>query len=240
MVNPGRLKGWREHVESTQLAQPMIILAHRGSWRSPGEKNTGEAFRRAFEAGHGIETDVRDLDGDLVVSHDPPRRGAMSWDQLLDLYVDCGAPGALAINIKADGLAQSVNGSLEDRNLAAKGFVFDMSVPDMRAYLGGPVAVYTRFSDIEPTPALYEQAQGVWIDHFSDGWASSRRALDDLAMGKAVAMVSPELHGKPHADAWNAWDRDFRQAADGGASGFERLMICTDRPDEAKERFSGL
>ncbi len=92
-------------LETAQLVSPMIILAHRGCWRENSEKNTRAAFLRAFEAGYGIETDVRDLDGELVVSHDPARRGAMRWGELLDLYVEHGAPGQLAINIKADGLA---------------------------------------------------------------------------------------------------------------------------------------
>ena len=218
----------------------MIILAHRGFWRQSGEKNTRAAFLRAFEAGYGIETDVRDLDGALVVSHDPPRRGAMPWDDLLDLYIDRGAPGHLAINIKADGLAEAVSRSLSDRGLTDHGFVFDMSIPDMRAYLGGPIPVYTRFSDAEPAPAFYDQAQGVWVDDFTGAWASSERALDDLSRGKGVALVSPELHGKPHRDAWAAWDRDFRRAADRQGFVNERLMVCTDRPDEAKQRFNGL
>ncbi len=218
----------------------MIILAHRGCWRENSEKNTRSAFQRAFEAGYGIETDVRDLDGELVVSHDPPRRGAMAWGELLDLYLEHGAPGRLAINIKADGLADGVTRSLVERDLTEHGFVFDMSVPDMRAYLGGPVAVYTRFSDAEPTPAFYDQAQGVWADDFSGAWASSERALDDLSRGKSVAMVSPELHGKPHLDAWDAWERDFRRAAARQGYAGERLMVCTDRPDEAKQRFTGL
>jgi glycerophosphoryl diester phosphodiesterase len=218
----------------------MIILAHRGCWRENREKNTRAALVRAFEAGYGIETDVRDLDGELVVSHDPARRGALSWNELLDLYAACGAPGRLAINIKADGLADGVIRSLCDRDLADHGFVFDMSIPDMRAYLGGPVAVYTRFSDAEPTPAFYDQAQGDWVDDFTGAWASSARALDDLGRGKSAALVSPELHGKPHLDAWDVWGRDFRRAADRRGPFGERLMICTDRPDEAKERFTGL
>ena len=218
----------------------MIILAHRGCWRENSEKNTRAAFLRAFEAGYGIETDVRDLDGELVVSHDPARRGAMRWGELLDLYMEHGAPGQLAINIKADGLAAGVTASLCDRDLASRSFVFDMSIPDMRSYLDGPVAVYTRFSDAEPTPAFYDQAQGVWVDDFTGAWASSERALDDLSRGKGVALVSPELHGKPHRDAWAAWDRDFRRAADRQGFVNERLMVCTDRPDEAKQRFNGL
>jgi glycerophosphoryl diester phosphodiesterase len=77
------------------------ILAHRGYWLEPGEKNSLSAFRRAFEGGFGIETDIRDLDGELVVSHDPPtRRNAPMGmeDSLLFIasssVADGNAPGA--------------------------------------------------------------------------------------------------------------------------------------------------
>ena len=58
----------------------MQILAHRGRWRSPSEKNSEGAFRAALSAGYGIETDIRDFDGRLVISHDPARADAMDLD----------------------------------------------------------------------------------------------------------------------------------------------------------------
>lgn len=218
----------------------MIFLAHRGLWREPNEKNSPSAFAAAFELGFGVETDVRDLDGELVVSHDPPVRGALAWNAFLDLYVKHGAPGRLAINIKADGLAKPLVGSLLDRQLLTKSFVFDMSVPDMRAYLNQPVAVFTRFSDAEPDPCFYDRADGVWVDDFESAWASSRRAVDDLVAGKAIAMVSPELHGKPHEAAWAAWFEDFKIAQEQWGKFGDRVMICTDLPIEARRQFTGL
>ena len=41
------------------------VRAHRGWWLTPAEKNSKAAFERALAAGYGIETDVRDCDGEL-------------------------------------------------------------------------------------------------------------------------------------------------------------------------------
>ena len=50
----------------------MKILAHRGFWADEEEKNTLSAFGKAFDSGFGIETDIRDRNGELVISHNPP------------------------------------------------------------------------------------------------------------------------------------------------------------------------
>ena len=48
------------------------ILAHRGIWSDSKSANHPEALTRALEMGFGIETDLRDRNCELVVSHDPP------------------------------------------------------------------------------------------------------------------------------------------------------------------------
>jgi glycerophosphoryl diester phosphodiesterase len=50
----------------------MKIIAHRGMWFNKHEQNTLVAFERALENGFGIETDFRDFNGSLVISHDLP------------------------------------------------------------------------------------------------------------------------------------------------------------------------
>ena len=52
----------------------MKILSHRGYWKEEKEKNTIDAVRKAFDHGFGIESDIRDLDGKLVISHNPADR----------------------------------------------------------------------------------------------------------------------------------------------------------------------
>lgn len=47
----------------------MFIIAHRGLWKHPAERNTLTAFENAFKTGFGIETDIRDCLGKIVISH---------------------------------------------------------------------------------------------------------------------------------------------------------------------------
>ena len=48
------------------------ILAHRGVWGSKEEQNSRSAIKHALAGGFGIETDIRDHDGQVVLSHDVP------------------------------------------------------------------------------------------------------------------------------------------------------------------------
>jgi len=82
----------------------MIIISHRGYWLDETEKNSLAAFNRSFSLGFGTETDVRDWDGKLVISHDPANSESLSLEQLLKLYLQYPSKPTLALNIKADGL----------------------------------------------------------------------------------------------------------------------------------------
>src|SRR3546814_1451366 len=82
----------------------MQILAHRGFWNVPEEKNSWTAIERAFASGFGIETDIRDQHGRLVISHDPPSGRCIDFQDVLALHRRHGAPGPMALNVKADGL----------------------------------------------------------------------------------------------------------------------------------------
>lgn len=214
---------------STKLVG-MRILSHRGFWLAPPEKNTAEAFTRSFGSGFGTETDLRDLDGTLVIAHDPPRRGAMPAETFLSLHraADPGLP--LALNIKADGLQAMVAGLLE-RFEVPDAFVFDMSVPDMLGWLRAGVPVFTRLSDVEPEPLMADRAAGVWLDAFHSDWWNAGTVARLLDAGLRVCIVSPDLHRRDHRPVWD------RLAAAAEVTGSDRLMLCTDFPQDAKEFF---
>ncbi len=208
----------------------MFILSHRGYWKAPEERNSGQAFRRAFALGLGVETDVRDRLGDLVISHDPPTGGEMGLRDLLELHAEYGHVGPLALNIKADGLRGPLESTLADFP-KVNAFVFDMSVPDALDYLGWSVPVFTRQSEMERECPFYERASGVWLDAFFGDWYEISCIVEHLQFGKQVCLVSPELHGR---DPQPLWDR----LAASDALRDSDLMICTDRPEEAEAVFS--
>jgi hypothetical protein len=212
------------------------VLAHRGWWDEGSRANSRKALGRALEAGFGIETDLRDFAGRIVVSHDPPKPDSLEMDleDLLRLYLRMGAQGVLALNIKSDGLAGIVCESLSNHGVINY-FVFDMSVPDTRGYLALDMPVFTRWSEYENGSLLDDRASGLWLDCFEGAFVSRETLAAGIVRRKPVALVSPELHRRPHLAAWQAW----KEVLSKNKVSINKVMICTDFPDSAFDFFSG-
>jgi hypothetical protein len=205
----------------------VIILSHRGYWTQMQEKNAAVAFERSFDLGFGTETDIRDRNGDLVISHDMAADDAITLDAMLDILGPRDLP--LALNIKADGLARKLQAQLRGRGLT-QWFTFDMSVPEavVQLHLGMPV--FTRASEYERPPALYRESLGVWLDGFATEWFSVGDINGFLQDGKRVAIVSPELHRRDHHALW-------ARLRASGITDNPGLMLCTDLPEDARQFF---
>jgi hypothetical protein len=208
----------------------MQFLSHRGYWSAPAEKNTEAAFARSFALGFGTETDVRDLDGQLVISHDPPRAGAWPLGSFLDLYTRHGRDVPLALNVKSDGIEALLADELGRRGITNY-FAFDMSVPDTLRYQRRGISFFTRQSEHEPVPALYQACSGVWMDAFAGDWFSAGDIAGHLAAGKHVCLVSPELHGR---EPLGLWQKIGVWLASGAIENGGRIMLCTDQPERAR------
>lgn len=153
------------------------IIAHRGWWKTPEEQNTLVAFARAFDAGIGVELDVRDCGGMLVVSHDPPKGSvclykvrttlrpdeSMPFAAVLDLLGD--RPNILAVNVKSCGLAPLFSAI---KKKPQNWFFFDMAHADEVEYKAHQLPIY----------------------HF---WGFE----------SPIFVLSPELYGVPHLEMWD-------------------------------------
>ena len=84
----------------------MKILSHRGYWKEASEKNSVTAFLRSFNLNFGTETDLRDQNGEIVISHDIPKNDSLLFKNFLKALND--KPLTLALNVKADGLAKEL------------------------------------------------------------------------------------------------------------------------------------
>lgn len=205
----------------------MIIISHRGYWKAPQEKNTLEAFDRSFSLEFGTETDLRDMGGELVISHAPALEGPLSAETFFSAYNQSALNLPLALKIKADGL-QKLLGAAFLQYQIQNYFVFDMAIPDMISYIKAGIKVFTRQSDFEPDPVLYEQSQGVWVDGFETDWVKEATIENHIKHNKKVCLVSPDLHGRPFVEFWEKLDRmQVINSAD--------VMICTDHPEEARK-----
>jgi len=187
------------------------------------EKNDRIAFVQAIEHGFGIETDIRDCGGKLVISHDIPSGGEMTVEAFFSL--DGIQNILLALNIKSDGLQYELKKLLE-RHGIYNYFVFDMSIPDTVGYFGMNLA--SRISEYEKELPFAAYSSHVWLDCFNSDWFSANDVKKYLSSGKKVCVVSPELHRRDCKVVWQ-----MLKSIDG-----DGLMICTDMPQLAESFFN--
>ena len=209
----------------------MVVLSHRGYWRKAEEKNTREAFERSFTMGFGTETDIRDHNSKLVISHDMPNANPMPLEVFFEIYKGHRAFLPLALNIKADGLQSELERLLTEYQIENY-FVFDMAVPDGLLYAKQKFRTFTRHSEYEPMPPYYELAHGVWLDEFNGHWLTDEVIEQHLAQQKDLCIVSPDLHKRNYQEEW----QHYRQLE--AKIGKDKIMICTDFPEQAQEYFN--
>jgi glycerophosphoryl diester phosphodiesterase len=197
------------------------IFAHRGDWHPDLVPNSSQALTNAFTNGFAIETDVRDFHGKLVVSHDPCiDSNAQLFEELF------GENQRIAINIKSDGLSESIVRNL-DLIVASESFIFDCSFPELLRYkkLGIPHAM--RISEYEKE--LPWTPDYIWLDAFESDWWLEDLTAHELIKRIPSIIVSPELHKRNHHQVWDK-AKSLRQ------SGIE-VSICTDFPNQLAEEF---
>lgn len=208
----------------------MRILSHRGFWLCPEEKNMRIAFERSFKFNFGTETDLRDLNSKIVISHDMPvtSPNILFFEDILDIMA--GKNLMLALNIKADGLIDEVL-SILTKYEHTNYFTFDMSIPDMVLQSTRHSRFFTGWSDIVKSPILYDKSVGIWLDSFNYDWFSSVEIDSILTDLKEVCIVSAELHTRGYQHQWSIIKESQYINSD-------CLMLCTDVPLKAKEYFN--
>jgi glycerophosphoryl diester phosphodiesterase len=211
----------------------MQIISHRGLWKNSNEKNGLESFERSFNLSFGTETDIRDLNGELVISHDMPNNktnGLIKVEDFFDLYKSINDKLFLALNIKSDGLQEKLELLLNKYNISNY-FFFDMSIPDTLSYFRKELNVFLRQSEYEKEVSLYDKTQGIWLDCFESIWYSHELIENHLNNGKIVCLVSEELHNRPKEKLWELikiWKLNRN----------DQIILCTDYPELANQYFN--
>ena len=195
------------------------IIAHRGLWTNRSDQNSHFAISTALNSGFAVESDFRDIFGDLVISHDlPSRDNALLFDVSWSEY-------RIAYNIKSDGMSRHFQRVLQSMN-DTNSFVFDGSIPEMFKIrnLGIPHAL--RLSEYESE--LSWDVKFVWVDGFNEDWWLDNTKILSLLESRHVIFVSPELHGREHERAFD-WFSELR------VNEYLNFSVCTDYPLELKE-----
>lgn len=209
----------------------MQIISHRGYWKYDSEKNSLVSFERSFSKGFGTETDVRDFNGKLVISHDIATSNSLPLEQFFTSYKKHTVKSPLALNIKADGIRDILKALLNKYDIKNY-FVFDMSVPEQIHYLRQEFNTFTRQSEYEKNPVLYEKSYGVWIDCFNKEWVTEKVIANHIKKGKYVCLVSPELHKRDPKKFWTKLSKMKIINSD-------KLILCTDIPEDAWRFYYG-
>ncbi|MDN5249321.1 phosphodiesterase [Bartonella sp. TP] len=205
----------------------MLIISHRGCWSNAAEQNTRLAFTRSFDLGFGVETDLREANGKLVIAHDFVKGNEMSFEELLKLLAGRNLP--LALNIKADGMHDLIKDLLLKYN-HDNYFTFDMSIPDLVVQLCANLKVFSGLSDILNPAPLLASCSGVWLDCFKTIWYNTQLIEEIIDNGKKLCVVSAELHKRPLEHQWDLIKRCKYLNSD-------NLLLCTDWPEKAKVFF---
>lgn len=210
----------------------MRILAHRGYWNKSIAENSAEALYAALVKGYGIESDVRDHMERMVISHNIAGASCQDAESVFRWLYEFKDKYCFAINIKADGLKNILKEYIEKYKISNY-FLFDMSVPQMVEFWEMGLRYFTRQSEVEPQPCMYEDAAGVWIDGFwSTEWITEELLKRHIGNGKEVCLVSPELHGSKEYESFWSGLKNYN-------IDFDKMLLCTDYPDEAEEFFYG-
>lgn len=207
----------------------MKIISHRGFWTNKNQQNSILSFRHSFDYDFGIETDLRDFNGEIVISHDLPNENSIKFTELLELISTYTNKSklTLALNIKSDGLATHVKKKLIDYS-DLNYFFFDMSIPDMRSYYDIELPIFTRVSEYEQNSRLIDESIGIWLDSFESNWYDENILEQYLCTGKKICVVSSELHKREYMNLWKLL-YPFKNDSN--------LILCTDFPNIASEYF---
>ncbi len=193
------------------------IFAHRGFWKEGGSgPNSLESLNSAFEEGFAVETDVRDQQKEIVISHDPCGSSTNN-----SFNRELLALGRIAVNIKSDGLVPQFT-ELREYFRESRSFVFDCSFPQILQFRYASIPHALRISEFERE--LPWKPEYIWLDAFNDDWwikdVKIRKMMDEIP----TIIVSPELHGRDFLNVWEEFSGLTKEV--------ESIGICTDFPNQ--------
>jgi hypothetical protein len=201
------------------------ILCHRGFWASENnlpflQKNSLAAFKRAIEYGYGIETDIRDFMGDIIISHDVPLKDCSPEFLDFSKFLELDILKILAVNVKSDGLITLLQ-KYKDRLSEIEYFFFDLSIPELVQYQKSGFSFATRISEYETISPL--NSNYIWVDSFKENFWNEIELLKFTTRSEfKLILVSPELHGFDPIKTWKEIGPLFLSNPN--------LFICTDLP----------
>jgi len=146
---------------------------------------------------YGIELDLRDYNGSIIVQHDPYKEGVLFED-----YIKYLNNINLILNIKSERIENKIINILNDNNYKGTYFFLDSSFPMIYSLSKeGNKNIALRFSEFEGLDTLINmkgKVDWVWVDVFTKiplTFEISKKIKD---LGYKICLVSPELQGREY------------------------------------------
>ena len=138
----------------------------------------------------GIECDIREYNGKLILSHDPYVKGEIFLD-----FIKNYNHNFIIINIKTSGIANDILLILNQFNINNY-FFLDLSIPEIILLSKKTNKIAIRLSEYEPIEnvILYKNlVKWVWVDCFNDLYIDNNMYKILRDNNFKICLVSPEL-----------------------------------------------
>ncbi len=155
--------------------------------------NTIEALQMIPKE-HGVELDLRDENGEIIISHDPFVKG-----EKFETYLKQYHHGTMILNIKSERIEHKVLELIQKYEIK-KYFFLDSSFPMI--YLlskAGESNIALRFSEFEGMDTIRNMSgkvDWIWVDCFSYLPIDNIIYKEMKNLGYKLCLVSPELQGR--------------------------------------------
>jgi hypothetical protein len=164
----------------------MMLIAHR--------INTTRELKE-LPLDFGLEVDLRDYEGRLILQHDPFTRGE-DFEDFLKVYKHA----LIILNIKSERIEWRVLELLKKYSVRDY-FFLDSSFPMIyQLSEKGESNTALRFSEFEGVDtlvAMQGRVKWVWVDCFEKLPLTSQAYQRIKGLGYKLCLVSPELQGRP-------------------------------------------
>ena len=163
-----------------------MFIAHRVNSSSHAEN---------IRSIYGIEFDIRDSNGIIIVTHDPFTNG-----ENFEVFLSKLSKRFLIVNIKSEGIEEQALELLKKYGFEDF-FFLDCTFPAIiKLFKKGEKRNALRFSEYENITHIFEnkdKIQWVWVDCFT--YFPLTKKIEELihAHGLKICIVSPELQGQP-------------------------------------------
>lgn len=166
----------------------MLYISHRINYL--------DSDATLFSTSDGIEFDIRDSNGQLIVQHDACKEG-QPFSEFLQF---CPPTKFYIVNIKAEGIEELAIKLLTERGIH-NFFLLDCGMPSLvRLGRTGETRTAVRFSEyesFETVAAVAPFVSWIWVDVFTQLPLTKEISEQAKRLGLRLCLVSPELQGQP-------------------------------------------